>query len=134
MAQTLPVRKREFTLAEEYPYNRTNPVRWVLSHLWRYPWLPLAAIAAATLNNFFYSFIQILIGLGFDVITTPDWTVQALGVLALGVAASAIGQGLTGLTRNYSIEILAQRIERDTRDELPNSPRHMTFRTPLDDD
>ncbi len=118
MTQTLPARKREFTLASEYPYNRTSPVRWILSHLWRYPWLPLAAIVAATLNNFFYSFIQILIGMGFDVITTPDWTAQALAVLALGVAASALGQGLTGLTRNYSIEILAQRIERDTRDEL----------------
>ena len=118
MTQTLPVRKREFTLAHEYPYNRTGPARWILSHLWRYPFLPLAAIAAATLNNVFYSSIQVLVGMGFDVITTPNWAVQSLVVLALAVAASAIGQGLTGLARNYSVEFLAQRIERDTRDEL----------------
>lgn len=55
--------------------------------------------------------------MGFDVITTPNWAVQSLVVLALAVAASAIGQGLTGLARNYSVEFLAQRIERDTRDE-----------------
>ena len=30
----------------------------------------------------------------------------------------AAGQGITGLLRNYSVEFLAQRIERDARDEL----------------
>jgi ATP-binding cassette subfamily B protein len=36
----------------------------------------------------------------------------------LSVVATAIGQGVTGLTRNYAGEFLAQRVERDARDEL----------------
>jgi len=58
------------------------------------------------------------LGRGFDLITTPGWTAAALLGLALGVMGAAAGQGLTGLARNYSAEFIAQRIERDARDEL----------------
>jgi len=75
-------------------------------------------LLAATFNNFAYSYIQVFIGRAFDLITTSGWEVSALLALALGVVATAIGQGLTGLTRNYSGEFLAQRVERDARDEL----------------
>ena len=73
----LPVRcggdvlsKREFTVADEQHYNREGPVRWVLSHLARYPVLPVINLVAAVFNNFFYSYIQILIGRGFDLINS----------------------------------------------------------------
>jgi ATP-binding cassette subfamily B protein len=110
--------KREFRLENEYHYNRAGPVRWIVSHLMRYPLFPLATILAATLNNGFYSFIQVFIGQGFDLITIPGWRTTDLLMLALGVMGSAAGQGVTGLVRNYTIEFLAQRVERDARDEL----------------
>ena len=31
---------REFTVAGEYIYDRRSPVRWIISHILRYPWLP----------------------------------------------------------------------------------------------
>lgn len=110
--------KREFRLANEYHYNRSGPVRWIISHLMRYPLFPLIGILAAALENTCYSFIQIFIGRGFDLITSPGWSPTELLMLALSVIASALGQGTTGLARNYSLEFLAQRIERDARDEL----------------
>ncbi len=110
--------KSEFKLANAYPYSRSGPVRWIISHAIRYPIFPLATILAAVLNNWAYSYRQVLIGQAFDLITTPGWQTSALLTLALGVAAAAAGQGVTGLLRNFSIEFLAQRIERDTRDEL----------------
>ena len=115
--------KREFRLENEYRFDRSGPVRWVVSHLLRYPLFPLAAILAAILNNLFYSNIQVLIGQGFDLITAPGWLSQEtptlpLLILALSVMGMAIGQGLTGLARNSSVEFVAQRIERDARDEL----------------
>jgi ATP-binding cassette subfamily B protein len=110
--------KREFRLEDEYHYNRSGPVRWIVSHLMRYPLFPLVTILAAVLNNGSYSFIQVFVGQGFDLITTPGWRTTQLLMLALGVMASAFGQGVTGLVRNYAIEFLAQRIERDARDEL----------------
>ncbi|MBM4466023.1 MAG: ABC transporter ATP-binding protein [Chloroflexi bacterium] len=110
--------KREFRLEDEYHYNRTGPVRWIISHVMRYPLFPLAMILAAVLNNTFYSFIQVFVGRAFDLITTPGWQTASLLALAASVMGSAIGQGLTGLIRNFSIEFAAQRVERDARDEL----------------
>ena len=110
--------KREFRLEDEHHYNRSGPVRWIVSHVTRYPLFPLAAILAAVLNNLAYSYRQILVGRGFDLITTPGWQRAGLVTLALGAIASAVAQGVTGLARNFSAEVLAQRIERDARDEL----------------
>jgi ATP-binding cassette subfamily B protein len=110
--------KREFRLEDEYHYNRSGPVRWIISHLMRYPLFPLTTILAAILNNGFYSYIQVFVGRAFDLITTPGWETAALLGLAASVMGSAIGQGLTGLLRNFSVEFAAQRVERDARDEL----------------
>ncbi len=110
--------KREFRLENEYHYNRSGPVRWIISHAVRYPLFPLAMLLAAVFNNLFYSYVQVFIGQGFTLITTPGWHTTALLGLALGVLGVALGQGVTGLVRNYAGEFLAQRIERDARDEL----------------
>ncbi|MCG3212396.1 MAG: putative multidrug export ATP-binding/permease protein [Anaerolineae bacterium] len=110
--------KREFTVANEYIYNRTTPVRWILAHVWRYPGLPILAVVATIVNNLAYSYIQVYVGRGFDLITTADWQTTALAWIALGAVTMAVLQGLSGLGRNYLGEFLAQRIERDTRDEL----------------
>lgn len=110
--------KSEFSLKSEHRYNRRGPIRWILSHALRYPVFPIATILAAVLNNWAYSYRQILIGEAFDLIIAPTWETSALLIIAIWVAAAAVGQGLTGLLRNFATEFLAQRIERDTRDEL----------------
>ena len=110
--------KREFRLEDEHHYNRSGPARWIISHLARYLALPLVVILAAALNNWTYGYRQVLIGRGFDLVAASGWETTALLALALGVMGAAAGQGVTGLIRNFAIEFLAQRIERDTRDEL----------------
>ena len=109
---------REFHLENEKQFDRRGPVRWIASHLAQYPWLPAAALAAAVINNFAASYIQLLIGRGFDLLNAPGWTTRSLGLLALTVFLSAATQGLSGLGRNASFEFMAQRVERDGRDEL----------------
>ncbi|MCU0503723.1 MAG: ABC transporter ATP-binding protein/permease [Anaerolineae bacterium] len=84
----------------------------------RYPLFPVIALAAAILNNFAYSTIQVLIGQAFNLITAQPWATTALLAIAAGVGLAAVTQGLTGLGRNYAFEFLAQRVERDARDEL----------------
>jgi ATP-binding cassette subfamily B protein len=112
------VTKREFTIESEYPYNRSGPIRWILSHLVRYPIFPIVMVLAAVLNNYAYSSIQIFIGRAFDLISAADWQVKTLIGLALGALGAAASQGITGLIRSYANEFLSQRIERDSRDEL----------------
>lgn len=109
---------REFRLEHEHRYDRRGPVRWIITHLARYPHFPLLALLAAIFNNFFYGEIQVNIGRAFDLISTPGWTRTALAALALTAVGLALGQGITGLLRNYSVEFVAARIERDARDEL----------------
>ncbi len=110
--------KREFRPAREYAYNRSSTARWILSHSLRYLHFPLAMLLAAILNNVFYSLVQVGVGQAFDVVITPGWTTAALLAVALSIAGWALGQGITGLVRNYAAEFLAQSVERDTRDEL----------------
>ncbi|MBN1260227.1 MAG: ABC transporter ATP-binding protein [Anaerolineae bacterium] len=110
--------KKEFSLENEYPYNRSGPVRWIFSHLLRHPIYPLATLLVAILNNIAYSNIQVYIGRGFDLITSPNWENRALWLLTLGLIGSALAQGATGLARNFSVEFTAQLLERDARDEF----------------
>ncbi len=109
---------REFRLQDEHHYNRSGPVRWIVSHVLRYPFLPLAVLLAAVLNNWAFSYRQVLIGEAFDLITGPSWLPEALLMVSLSVLGAALAQGITGLARNFAVEFLAQRIERDARDEL----------------
>lgn len=109
---------REFRLENEYQYNRSSPVRWILSHTFRYPWLPLLVLLTAVINNFAASGVQVLIGRAFDLIDTENWEVTALAGIALAVFGVVAVQSIMGLARNWTNEILAQHIERDSRDEF----------------
>jgi len=113
-----PMTNREFRLENEKQYDRTGPVRWIASHLSHYAWLPAAALLAAVVNNFAASYIQVIIGRGFDLLNTPGWTTRSLVLLALTIFLTAATQALFGLARNSSFEFMAQRVERDSRDEL----------------
>jgi ATP-binding cassette subfamily B protein len=87
----------------------------------RYPLFPLVTVLAAILSSSLQNYVPVLIGRGFEVITRANWSMSQLAVLALGVLEFSIGGAVIGLARNYSVEILAQRIERDARDELYDS-------------
>ncbi|MBK8904123.1 MAG: ABC transporter ATP-binding protein [Anaerolineaceae bacterium] len=110
--------KKEFRVENEYEYNRSGPVRWIFSHVMRYPWLPLLVTGAAIINNFAASYVQVFIGRSFDLINTPGWATTALLGLALAVFGTVAVQSILGITRNYTNEYIAQLIERNSRDEL----------------
>jgi len=110
--------RREFTPADEYQYNRSSPVRWIISHVLRYPLLPLGVVLGTFLSNLLYSLVPKFTGQAFDAVVAPQPDVQALVWLALGVLVARAGSGLTGLGGFYVVELLAQLMERDTRDEL----------------
>lgn len=108
----------EFRSGEARVYNTCSPGRWVVSHLLRYPWLPLFAFVFAVANNIGYSGIQVLIGQGFDVLSAPGFTSTALFRVAVLIAGAAALQGVAGICRNLAFELVAQRVERDARAEL----------------
>jgi ATP-binding cassette subfamily B protein len=110
--------QREFQVESAHSYNVKGPVRWIISHMLRYPVLPLIMSIAAVVNNFAYSYIQVFVGRAFDLISAPGFQLSVLIYIILGILAFAVGQGITGILGNFSMEFLAQRIERNSREEL----------------
>ena len=109
---------REFTLENEYRYNRSSPARWIASHLLRYPLYPLLTTVLAVLAITSQSWSRMLVGRAFDEIARPQPSTHAVLLIALSILGARAGGGLLELGRNFSVELLAQRFERDARDEL----------------
>ncbi len=108
----------EFRVAHLRRYSSSGALRWITAHTLQYWWLPLLLIVTSIINNFAYGNVPLFIGRGFDVVGEPGWSYRDLGWVALVVALSAVVQGVTGLLRNFSVEFLAQRVERDAREEM----------------
>ncbi|HKG25437.1 MAG TPA: ABC transporter ATP-binding protein, partial [Thermomicrobiales bacterium] len=110
--------KTEFRVAGQRVYDRRGPVRWIISHLlhnWRYV---VVAVSGLVVQVGLNSAIPGLVGRAFDEIleTPPDG--HALGVIALLLLAITVLRGALDLAQALSWEVLAKRMERDTRDEL----------------
>jgi ATP-binding cassette subfamily B protein len=108
----------EFTLPTKYPTDRRGPARWITSHAirqWRYI---LLALFGAFGNAALAAVAPIIIGMAFtDILQTPPQTAR-LALFAGIIAISQISRGILQFGRNFSFEIIAQRTERNIRDEM----------------
>ena len=110
--------KREFSVANEHVYNRSGPLRWILSHLLRYPHFLASFLFAATLTNVLSSAIPRLTGLAFDDVLQPTPGSGRLLAIALSILGLVLVRGILDITNSWSVETLGQRMERDAREEL----------------
>ena len=107
----------EFSVTKSWQSNRRGPIRWVLSHAMRHKIYILGVFIGALGNAIGAGAVALYIGQGFDVILkTGD--VKALGTIALLLIVSQLIRGAFMLGRNFCSEVIGQRVERDTRDEL----------------
>jgi ATP-binding cassette subfamily B protein len=110
--------KREFTTAGEYHYNRSNPIRWVVSHLLRYKQVLANFLIASIFTNILFSAVPRLTGLAFDEVLQPAPNATRLLTIALTILGMVLIRGAIDMVNALSIETLGQRLERDARDEL----------------
>jgi ATP-binding cassette subfamily B protein len=110
--------RSEFTVADEYAYDRRTPLRWIISHIMRYPWLPIGTLLGNVCTSTLYNLGSILVGRAFDLAARPGSQLADLLWIALAVLAARCGVGLIDLGRVSMVETLAQRLERDAREEL----------------
>jgi ATP-binding cassette subfamily B protein len=119
----------EFTLKRENKFDRSSPVRWILSHMRPYSWIVVMAVLGAVGNAALAIVVPVLTGDAFNAMlkTPPD--TSALLPLALTIGVSQIIRGVLQLGRNFGAELMAQKLERDIRDELYLSllGKSMTF-------
>jgi ATP-binding cassette, subfamily B, bacterial len=111
----------EFTIAGSHRYDYRSPVRWIISHLIRYPWLPVIVIVTGIAEAGLFSVAPVLVGQAFDLMNSAQRSVAALLSLSLLILGVRTAQGLVGLLNSWTTEVLAQRLERDARDELVRS-------------
>lgn len=108
----------EFRAPRVYQTDRRTPVRWLWSHARRYAFWFVAMFIGAVGNGLAMGYIPMWTGRAFDALTQrpPYWrgALVAAGMIALLYVVRAVLMFL----RNGSAEVVAQRLERDVRDEL----------------
>jgi ATP-binding cassette subfamily B protein len=119
----------EFSLQRPVTYDRTSPVRWVWSHARRHGWIIVMMILGAVGNAALAAVVPVLTGDAFNAMLKPLPDTGVLLPLALTVGISQVIRGVLQLGRNFGAELLAQRLERQVRDELYLSllGKSMTF-------
>ncbi len=119
----------EFTLVRKPSERRKGPVRWIWSHAVRY-WPILTMLVLGAIGNAsLAAVIPVLVGNAFNDMLKPHPNLGALVPLALILGGSQILRGALQFGRNFGAELMAQKFERDVRDEIYVSllGKSMTF-------
>ncbi len=119
----------EFSLSQHGHIDRRGPTRWIITHTLQYWYLWISMIVGAFGNAGLAAVLPMLIGQAINVIDQPQPDFSSLLRIAILIAISQIIRSVLQLGRNFSAELLGQRMERDIRDELYVSllGKSMTF-------
>ena len=113
--------KSEFTVSGSYTYNRSSPLRWIWSHIWRYRLLFILTLCLYGVAWTSFGYGRVLIGEAAEAIMNPD-SVGSLPAIALTILlVLLVGDSLSALLGSLSVETIAQRLSRDAREELYTS-------------
>ena len=108
----------EFSVQRDWTSDRRDPLHWLWSHV-RRNWLWLVGMFAGALANAGLAGVApLLIGRAFALLQADPSNLRGLLGLSVLVAVSQIVRGLTQVGRNFSSELIGQRLERDARDEV----------------
>lgn len=110
-------RSREFTVQQAYQYNHASPLRWIVSHVWRYRRFVATTVVCYITAWLVYAGAQVMIGRAAAEILKPQQT-SALLWIALAIVGLLSIDGLSMLIGSYSSENIAARFEADAREEL----------------
>ena len=110
--------KSEFAVSLPWTTDTRGPLRWVFSHVRRNALLVLLMLVGAIGNAALAAAIPIFTGQAFDAVTGANPNLQVLvTATVMLIVSQAIRSGLQ-LARNFGSEVLGQRVERDSRQEL----------------
>ncbi len=107
----------EFSVERSWHSDPRSPWRWLLSYAMRHKFHILGVFVGGFGNGIGAGLVFMFIGHGFDAIVKNN-NLTELGWIAFWLIVSQIIRGVLMLWRNFSSEIIGQRVERDTRDEL----------------
>ncbi len=111
------------------PQHHDNAARWIASHVLRHKlWIAVMLVGALG-NAAGAGLMPVYIGQAFNAVATSPINRALIGAAAIGVIVSQVVRAVLQLGRNFSSEVIGQRLERDTRHELYASliGKSMTF-------
>ncbi len=111
------VQKSEFTIEGLREYNRSGPVRWIISHCWEHKIYFLGGLLGFLSGYIAFSAARVLFGEAVQVIVDNEGAAAVLAV-SLGVLLASVWDGIGSLLGSLSLVVLGIRLERDSRHEL----------------
>lgn len=108
----------EFLVERDYETDRRSAGSWILSYVKRNRLLVIGIVIGAAGNAYLATFVPIFIGVAFDAVLQSPPDLSAVGRAALLIILSQVVRAVLQLGRNFFSEMLGQRIERDSREEL----------------
>jgi ATP-binding cassette subfamily B protein len=111
------------------PRHHDTVVRWIVSHVMRHRIFILTLLIGAIGNAAGGALMSVYIGQAFNAVMARPIQYNLIGLAAISIIVSQIVRGILQLGRNFSSEVIGQRLERDTRHELYASliGKSMTF-------
>ncbi len=109
----------EFTVEGQRTYDQRGPARWIVSHLLRFRTLLAAFIIGSLAATLLNGAIPGITGEAFDEVLNGTGDRQAallrISLILLGIV---VVRGVFDIVARYAIEVMAKRLERDSRLEL----------------
>ncbi len=102
----------------KYHFNQKSTLSWIFSHVFLYKHYLAAFVFSVLLAHFLSTLIPIYTGRAFSEIKKNDPQLIVIGKIALTAFAIYAFKFFADVTSIFSIEIIAQRVKRDARDEL----------------
>ncbi len=126
---TTPTLASEFTISRPRKYDRSSAARWIWSHTAPYWWLLIIIFIGAAGNAGLAAVMPVYIGQAFDAITAAVPQIERLLPITLLIIGSQVIRAILQLGRNFGADFMAQKLERNIRDELYISllGKSMTF-------
>jgi ATP-binding cassette, subfamily B, bacterial len=119
----------EFSLTPPYPTDQRSPIRWIFSHTIRQWPIVLIALLGAFANAALAGFVPVFMGQAFNVVINQPVDLNRLLQITIIIVTSQTIRGILQFGRNFGFEVIAQRVERNVRQELYTSllGKSMTF-------
>lgn len=119
----------EFAIANPINSDQRTPLKWVLWHVLHNKLFIFTMFLGAFGNAALAALVPVLIGRAFNAALEQPADVRAIGLAGLSIIGSQAVRAVLQLGRNFSSELIGQRLERDTREELYLSllGKSMTF-------
>ena len=111
------VHKSEFTIANVREYDRTSPVRWILSHVWEHKLYFFGALFGFLSAYIAFSTARVLFGDAAQLIIDRAEIAAVIGI-SLSVLLASVWDGVGSWIGSLAMVVLGNRVERDSRHEL----------------